>query len=105
MFGRHLSSFVFPLIAVLLLAPLGSLHAQQKMDRITEERLRQMLRDAYDNVQKNYYDPKIHGFDWDARYHQFQEKMKRAVTLGQGLTVVAGFLEALNDSHTFFQPP
>jgi len=105
MFGRHLSSFVFPLIAVLLLAPLGSLHAQQKMDRITEERLRQMLKDAYDNVQKNYYDPKIHGFDWDARYHQFQEKMKRAVTLGQGLTVVAGFLEALNDSHTFFQPP
>jgi carboxyl-terminal processing protease len=105
MITKRVSFFVFLLIAVLLLAPLSSLRAQQKMDRLDQERVRQMLKDAYDNVKKNYYDPKIHGLDWDSRYHEYQEKMKKVTTLGQGFSVVAGFLEVLNDSHTFFKPP
>jgi carboxyl-terminal processing protease len=79
--------------------------AQQKINSIDEERVKLMLRDAYEDVKKNYYDPKFHGLDWDAKYHEYEERVKKANSLGQGLSEVAGFLNALNDSHTFFRPP
>jgi tricorn protease len=102
---NRLSRCAFFLLLCALLVSNGELRAQQKMDSITKERLNNMLRDAYDEVRKNYYDTKFHGLDWDARYHEFQEKMKGATSLGQGFSVVAAFLDALNDSHTFFRPP
>ena len=64
-----------------------------------------VLHDAYDNVKKHYYDTKFHGLDWDARYKAAQEKMKTVTSLSQGFGVTAGFLDELNDSHTFFQAP
>lgn len=102
---KHVPLLAMFLIASVLLAPRENVHAQQKMDSINQDRTRQMLRDAYEEVKKNYYDVKFHGLDWEARYHEYQEKMKNATTLGQGFSVVAGLLDALNDSHTFFQPP
>ncbi|GAC1624309.1 MAG: hypothetical protein NVS9B13_18750 [Candidatus Acidiferrum sp.] len=75
------------------------------MDSINEDRVKKMLRDAYEDVKKHYYDPKLHGLDWDARYHEYEERIKKSGSLGQGLSQVAGFLDALDDSHTFFRPP
>lgn len=75
------------------------------MDKINLDRARTMLHDAYDVVKKEYYDPKIHGLDWDARFHEHDEKIKNATSLGQAFGVIAGFLDGLNDSHTFFRPP
>lgn len=92
-------------VAFLVPAPFGVLRAQQRLDRLNQERALQMLKDAYDNVRKNYYDPKIHGLDWDTSYRQHQEKIRNAATLGNAFSSVAGLLEALNDSHTFFNPP
>jgi C-terminal processing protease CtpA/Prc len=83
----------------------AALQSQQKMDSINQDRARAMLRDAYDNVKKHYYDPKFHGLDIDARYHQFDEKIRDAGSLSQSFGVIAGFLDGLNDSHTFFTPP
>ena len=85
-------------------SPALSLPAQ-KMDSINLDRARVTLRNAYDVVKKHYYDPKFHGLDWDARYHEFDEKIKSAPSLSQAFGVVAGFLDGLNDSHTFFSPP
>ncbi len=78
---------------------------QQKIDKITAERVQQMLRNAHDEVKKNYYDTKFHAIDWDAKYHEFDEKLKQIATLGQGFSMVAGLMMTLNDSHTFFLPP
>jgi C-terminal processing protease CtpA/Prc len=92
--------------AVVVVALSGAaLQSQQKMDSINQDRARAMLRDAYDNVKKHYYDPKFHGLDIDARYHQFDEKIRNAGSLSQSFGVIAGFLDGLNDSHTFFTPP
>jgi C-terminal processing protease CtpA/Prc len=88
----------------LSLAPIV-LTAQQKMDSIDMDHARQMLRDARDAVKKNYYDPKYHGVDLDARYQQFDDRIKAAPTLNDGLRLVAAFLSGLKDSHTFFEPP
>lgn len=95
------------LAAVVVVAALSgaALQSQQKMDSINQERARAMLRDAYDDVKKHYYDPKFHGLDIDARYHQFDEKIRNAGSLSQSFGVIAGFLDGFNDSHTFFTPP
>ena len=37
-----------------------------------------MLRDVAADVKKYYYDPKLHGIDWDAKLRQAQEKIDKA---------------------------
>jgi C-terminal processing protease CtpA/Prc len=96
---------VVAIFAILASAPFSVLHAQQKLDSFNQERVRGILHDAYDSVKKHYYDPKFHGIDWDARYHEFDEKIKNVGSINEGFVTVAGFLDALNDSHTFFEPP
>lgn len=93
--------------AALLFAalPSATLLSQQKMDSFDRDRARSILRDAYDNVKKHYYDPKFHGLDLDARFHQYDEKIAAASSIGQSFGVIAAFLDGLNDSHTFFNPP
>ncbi len=92
--------------AIVIIAMPGSvLRSQQTMDAINLDRSRGILRDAYENVKKHYYDPKYHGLDIDARYHEFDAKIQKASSLSQAFGLVAGFLDGLNDSHTFFQPP
>lgn len=95
-------------VFVSLLAFYGaSLRSQQppKMDSINLDRSRGILRDAYENVKKHYYDPKFHGLDIDARYHEYDAKIQSASSLSQAFGLVAGYLDGLNDSHTFFRPP
>jgi len=78
---------------------------QQGMSSIDREQVAQMLRDARDEVKKHYYDPKIKGIDWDARYQKYAAQIPNARELGDGFRIVAGFLMGLDDSHTFFDPP
>jgi len=75
------------------------------MDAVSLDRARAILHDAYDNVKKHYYDPKFHGVDVDARFKAFDEKIRSAQSLSHSFGVIAGFLDGLNDSHTFFNPP
>ena len=84
-----------------------SLGSQQaaKMDSLNLDRARGILRDAYENVKKHYYDPKFHGLDIEARYHEFDTKIQNASSLSQAFGIIAGYLDGLNDSHTFFSPP
>lgn len=64
-----------------------------------------MLHDAYNDVKKNYYDPQYHGVDLDARYHEFETRLAAVTTLNDGMRIVQGFLDGLNDSHTYFVAP
>lgn len=75
-------------VFVSLLALYGAtLRSQQpsKMDSFNLDRSRGILRDAYENVKKHYYDPKFHGLDIDARYHEFDAKIRNASSLSQAL--------------------
>lgn len=97
--------FAAPLLAIFAFATFHPPSAQQGIDKINLDRAHVILHDAYDVVRKNYYDPKIHGLDWEARFHDHDEKIKNATTLGQAFGIIAGFLDGLNDSHTYFRPP
>jgi C-terminal processing protease CtpA/Prc len=68
-------------------------------------KVRGMMREAYETVKKNYYDPSFRGLDLESRYREYDEKLKGAPTMNAGLTLVAAFLGGLNDSHTSFLPP
>jgi len=83
----------------------AGLRAQQKMNSIDMDEARQMLRDARDAVKKYYYDPKYHGVDLEARYQQFDDRIKNSPDLNNGMRMVAAFLSGLKDSHTFFEAP
>lgn len=85
----------------------GALGAQQgkPLDKGARADIAMMLRDAHDEVKKNYYDPKLHGVDWDARYKQFGDAIPNAQSMGQGFQIVSNFLNGLKDSHTYFMPP
>lgn len=85
--------------------PSANLLSQQKMDNFNRERARAILHDAYDNVKKHYYDTKFHGLDVDARFHEYDQKIGNASSLSESFGDIAGFLDGLNDSHTFFTPP
>jgi hypothetical protein len=41
----------------------------------------------------------------DARFKEADETIQKSANLRQTLTVIGASLDALNDSHTFFEPP
>ena len=95
-------------LAALLLACLGLAGAwisAQGISPSDEYLVSRMLRDAHDAVKQNYYDLTFHGEDLEARYREYDEKLKSASSLNDGLRMIAGFLSGLKDSHTYFVPP
>jgi carboxyl-terminal processing protease len=64
-----------------------------------------MLKNAYETVKLHYYDPKLRGLDWEARYRAYGDLARAAPTMTDALTVVAAFLDGLKDPHTSFDPP
>jgi len=53
------------------------------------ERGRQMLSVIKEDIKKNYYDPKFHGIDLDARFKAAEEKIKQANSVGQVQAIIA----------------
>ena len=94
-------------LAVLLFALRDGMGAQQKASISPSERnyVLAMLYDTHEGIKKHYYDPKFHGVDMDARYKEYVERIKGAATLGDAVRMVAAYLSALDDSHTYLIPP
>lgn len=93
-------------VAALLIVVLSSGPAlAQNFDDLARGRARDMLKTIADDIRKNYYDPKMHGFDFEARVREADEKLKKATSLSQGMSIIAWTLDGLDDSHTYFIPP
>jgi carboxyl-terminal processing protease len=91
--------------ASLIALALGSFVSAQGISASDAYRVRTMMQSAYESVKRYYYDPAYHGLDWEARHREYQEKIKSAASLNQGVTLIAAFLDGLKDSHTYFTPP
>ncbi len=75
------------------------------MSSLQRDQALQMLQDVYAKVSKEYYDPTYHGVNLEDRYKQAKAKIASAQTLSEAFGDIAWMLDALNDSHTFFNPP
>ena len=78
---------------------------QRMLSKDDEWKISEILRDAHDEVKKHYYDPKLHGVDWDAGYEKYSKMVAQATDLGAGFRIIAAYLGELHDSHTYFDPP
>jgi carboxyl-terminal processing protease len=95
------------LILILVVAATFIPARAQDNKRIERERERgkEMLKGTKDLIKSDYYDPKFHGVDLDARFKAAEEKLKTAESLGQIFGIIAQAVSELNDSHTKFYPP
>jgi carboxyl-terminal processing protease len=96
-------------MAVLLVFPClpgkGIAQVQGTLDKDSLYKVSLMMLDARNEVKNHYYDPKLHGLDWDARYQEFSAMAAKAHNLGEAFRVVAAFLSGLDDSHVYLIPP
>jgi len=79
--------------------------AQEKIKSEQRDLVEGMLKNIHEALKRNYYDSSFHGLNVDARYKEYDQRIKKAETLADALRVVAAYLSGLNDSHTFFVPP
>jgi C-terminal processing protease CtpA/Prc len=95
------------LVVFLLHFSVGSTRAQQpsKISKLDRDVVLVMLDSISADVKKHYYDPKLHGIDWDANVKNFREMIANASSLNRGMSMIGAALDVLNDSHTFFVPP
>jgi carboxyl-terminal processing protease len=94
-----------PLALVINASMFGQQPPPQQLSRFDRDRATDMLQVVASDVRKHYYDPKFHGLDWDARVAEAKQKIQTSPSMNMALSHIAGALDALNDSHTFFLPP
>lgn len=68
------------------------------------EQAERILDEVADDVAKHYYDPKLHGVDWDAKLREAKDKIENATSRNLAFANIAAMLDSLNDSHTSFFP-
>jgi C-terminal processing protease CtpA/Prc len=93
------------LLPIVMIGLFASLAFSQHISTIDRERSQVMLQNVASDVRKYYYDPKLHGVDWDKNVNQAREKIATANSFEEAILQIAAVLEVLDDSHTNFFPP
>jgi C-terminal processing protease CtpA/Prc len=75
------------------------------MNSVQRDQALQMLKDVYEKIQKDYYDPSYHGVNIETRYNEARQKIYAASSLSDAFGVIAWMVDGLNDTHTRFLPP
>lgn len=100
------SSLTRSLMAICLLLVAGAQEAAKSQSlSLQRDRGRVILDNIKRDLQKNYYDPTLRGFDIDKTFKDADEKIKQAVSGGQIYGIIALAILSLDDSHTFLIPP
>ncbi|MGH9617132.1 MAG: S41 family peptidase [Acidobacteriaceae bacterium] len=92
-------------LSVVLMVLVASSAPCQKITSMQRSQVLDMLHQISPDIQKHYYDPKLHGVDWNAAVAQATKKIDAAASEPQATSEVAAAVMSLNDSHTFFLPP
>lgn len=77
----------------------------QEMTKLERGQAQDMLQVVAGDVRKQYYDPNLHGIDWDATIAKAKEDIEKATSMNMALSYIAAAVDRLNDSHTNFYPP
>lgn len=98
-FAFLLSSFA-PIVGI---AQQGAPSSQISSSEIQRAHL--MLRQSYDEIRKNYYDPSFRNVDLEKVFQQYNTRLDASKSVNETLRVIGAFVLNLHDSHTFFMPP
>jgi carboxyl-terminal processing protease len=78
---------------------------QATLSNLDRGRALDMLKAISNDVKKHYYDPKMHGVDFDSKVAEAKQKIEKSTSFNMAMSHIAATLDTLNDSHTFFVPP
>jgi C-terminal processing protease CtpA/Prc len=84
---------------------LAASEAQTPFDKVQRDRSLKMLHDLAGEMRKHYYEPAYNGVDMEAKFTAAEQRIQKANNNGDVFSAIAESLAALNDSHTFFEPP
>ena len=62
--------------------------SSQQISEANRSLAQQMLRDMAPDVKKYYYDPKLHGVDWDAKVRQARENIDKANSMDSAVSEI-----------------
>jgi C-terminal processing protease CtpA/Prc len=79
--------------------------APQSISNQNRGQVDDMLKQIHDTLKANYYDPTFNGVDMDARYKEYATNVENARSVNEAFHIIAAYLSALHDSHTYFIPP
>ena len=99
---RCTHSAVRALISLFLLALSTS---AQEMSNLERSQALDMLQVVANDVRKHYYDPKLHGVQWDATVAKAKQQIAATNSMNMAISYIAAAVDSLNDSHTTFFPP
>jgi len=68
-------------------------------------RAKSILKQVSKNIEKNFYDPELHGLNWKELTDQTRERIEGANSVNEMLTAIFSLVDKLQDSHTVFLPP
>lgn len=103
---RFCKHIVWPLVGLSALVVFSSLPGwSQRYTKFDRDLAQRMLREVAGDVQKYYYDPKLHGVDWGAKVQEAERNIDRADSVNGAISEIAALLDSLGDSHTLFSPP
>jgi carboxyl-terminal processing protease len=105
MSAKKIAVFLFALCASLISLTAVARSQQPQMSDLERARALGMLQVVGNEVRNHYYDPKLHGVDWDAKVEEAKQKINHATSFNMAMSHIAAALDPLNDSHTFFLPP
>ncbi len=94
--------------AILLIfcgAPKIAMSQDEPLSREDRSEAKEMLHTIRTDIREHYFDKKYQGLDLDARFKTAENKIETAKSMNYALADIAGAVDALNDSHTFFIPP
>jgi carboxyl-terminal processing protease len=72
---------------------------------LDRQRAQTVLDGVASDIRKEYYDPKFHGVDWNAKVAEAKAGIAKANSWNAAMIEIAVLTDYLNDSHTRFFPP
>jgi C-terminal processing protease CtpA/Prc len=90
------------LLAICLIGSAGCISRQAFVEAHSRMAMESTLRSLYPELKRSYYDPQFKGLDVDKLYAEATQEVKAATSEQERRRAIIKFLDAFDDSHTFF---